>query len=271
MQLKIEQFSTFLSQQCPFGSPSSLNVNKLLNPESSEATPALPVNKLKSPDQQIAAWRSPPKNGFKNSINLSLIEKYNAAIFMGRTEDFHEVLVSGTVSALCELEGILPEIEFSVSNVQIPWDATVYNHCVKSVDVIGDNKGYRTTMCPPNEVLNVINYTLPTESTQLSPLMSCRYEVDWPKSNIARVKFVISSVKPVMSSRSLEFLEIQFPFSDVPGYMKDVLNVRLSCGKLPPLSKVMAIDFSISCGQSVSVTFCFSLNLVFGFPISGKT
>ena len=230
LQLKLEQFSSFLSQQCPFGSPSSLNVNKLLNPDSSEAAPAPPVGKSKSPDQEFSAWRTPPKNGFKNNINITLIEKYNAAIYTNRNEDLHDILITGSVSGLCEVQGALPEIEFSLSNIQVPWDATVCNPCVKFMEEIDENSSYRITLCPPNEVFNVVNYILPSDSMKLSSLLSCQYEVDWPKTNIARVKFLINSVKPVMSSRSLEFLEVQFPFMDVPGYIKDVLNVRLSCG-----------------------------------------
>ena len=224
--------SSFLSQNCPFGTPSSTNIPLSLKIDQFVYPSHLNAKTKKSPilDEKMAAWRPFVTSG-KNTVVFTLVEKYNAEMHSEVCDGNGQGIVSGSLNAICDLNGILPEIEFELKSSKSIFESVLVHTSVKQHESFLNNE-IKFNVCPPVETFTVVNYNLPEILVTSNPLIKCNYTVKWAaRDRGARIKFEVVSVNPVMQSAKLEFLEVQFPFANMETFVREVNNVKLSCGK----------------------------------------
>ncbi|XP_075256620.1 AP-5 complex subunit mu-1-like [Convolutriloba macropyga] len=222
---KVDDIAAFLTQCCPFGTPSSTNIN--LHLKSDEFT--MTSTEEQKLDENMAAWRPFVTSG-KNAAVFNLIERYNCEMHREVNDGNGQGVISGSLNAICDVTGTLPEVEFELKCDKHQFDAFLVHPCVKEHESIVNNE-IKVKLCPPVEAFNVVNYNLPDSVVSTSPLIKCDYTVKWTaRERGARVKFQILSAHPAMQSNKLELCEIQFPYAVTEMPLRDVTNVKLSCG-----------------------------------------
>ena len=116
-------------------------------------------------------------NGFQNMSLLFISAKTRPELIKQRKLQDHNFLyplmnlegwknndsffcVVGSLNAICDVTGTLPEVEFELKCDKHQFDAFLVHPCVKEHESIVNNE-IKVKLCPPVEAFNVVNYNLP--------------------------------------------------------------------------------------------------------------